>query len=111
MKIDFLVDQHGYYFDEYDEFNVGNEDSGYLLTVGELTGGTLQVDIFDHIRNQQFYTSDHDSPEVCAASEGFGSWFSYANMYCNGIHLNGKGPKFYFGEATLLESRMSLQLK
>lgn len=87
MRID-MTDIYGSgWYAEYDNFYVGNADTGYILEVSGFKGNAS--DAFEYQNHMEFSTIDRDrdiSNTHCAGNYEGGWWFSH----CQHVNINGK---------------------
>ncbi|CAG4962293.1 unnamed protein product [Parnassius apollo] len=87
MRID-MTDIYGSsWYAQYENFYVGDADSGYVLEVGGFRGNAS--DAFEYQNHMEFSTIDRDrdiSNTHCAGNYEGGWWFSH----CQHVNINGK---------------------
>ena len=115
-----------WYWEEFPVFKVGDETTGYLLTVDAVNCiGTAGMGWMDAANGQKFSTKDVDndllSSKRCAADSDYGNggggWYSHcAGPFINAItspdSLNYTGFSWFTAPGyRLLQSRLTLVLK
>ncbi|XP_062575996.1 fibrinogen C domain-containing protein 1-A-like [Saccostrea cucullata] len=79
----------------YRRFSIGDEHSGYVLTVEDYVGDA--GDSFSRHNGNQFYTKDHDS-NSCAATYKGGWWYDNCHASnLNGLYLTGNHASYADG--------------
>ncbi|XP_013184958.1 protein scabrous [Amyelois transitella] len=87
MRIDMTDIYGGNWYAQYDQFYVGNEDSGYALELSGFKGNAS--DAFEYQNHMAFSAIDRDrdiSNTNCAGNYEGGWWYSH----CQHVNINGK---------------------
>lgn len=87
MHIDMTDIYGGAWYARYENFYVGNADSGYALEIGGFSGNAS--DAFEYQNHMEFSAIDRDrdiSNTHCAGNYEGGWWFSH----CQHVNINGK---------------------
>lgn len=87
MRLDMVDIFGGYWYAQYEYFNVGSADAGYVLDVGGFKGNAS--DSFEYQNHMEFSAVDRDrdiSNTHCAANYEGGWWYSH----CQHVNINGR---------------------